>query len=98
MLRDFRSPNTSNDVQRHLKETEVAERLELSTRTLQGWRLKGEGPSFLKFGRSVRYAESTLEMWVAACERGSTSATGPVDLSNIHQSNILSHSLQGDRS
>lgn len=98
MIKDFRSPNTSNDIRRPLNETEVAERLKLSTRTLQGWRLKGKGPSFLKFGRSVRYAESTLETWIAECERGSTSATGPADLSNIPQGNFLSHSLQGDRS
>ena len=90
--------NALADGRRHLKEAEVAERLKLSKRTLQGWRLKGEGPHFLKLGRSVRYAEATLETWIAGRERGSTSATRPADLSNIHGSDLLPRSSRGDRS
>ena len=98
MIKDLRSTNASCDSRRNLNETEVAKRLKLSKRTLQGWRLKGEGPKFQKFGRSVRYAESTLETWIADCARSSTTATGPADLSNIHRMDFPSHSLRGDRS
>lgn len=98
MIKNLRSTNASSDGRRHLNETEVAERLKLSKRTLQGWRLKGEGPNFEKFGRSVRYAESTLETWIAECERGSTTALGRPEFSNIHRTDLLPHLLQGGRS
>ena len=61
--------------QRRLNEVQLAELLNLSERTLQGWRLKGEGPAFEKFGRSVRYATDTVEAWIARQQRASTSAT-----------------------
>ena len=52
----------------HLNELEVAELLGLSPRTLQNWRLNGEGPPFGKFGRSVRYSVATVEAWAAGRE------------------------------
>jgi predicted site-specific integrase-resolvase len=45
----------------------------LSPRTLEKWRLTGEGPAFRKFGKKVVYAESDLEAWAKSQRRTSTS-------------------------
>jgi hypothetical protein len=45
----------------------------LSPRTLEKWRLTGEGPVFRKFGKRVLYAESDLQAWAEAQRRTSTS-------------------------
>jgi excisionase family DNA binding protein len=42
---------------------EAAERLGLSTNTLNRWRGTGEGPAFLKLGRRVLYREEDLAAW-----------------------------------
>lgn len=44
-------------------EKEAGEYLGLSHRTLQGMRVKGGGPEFSKFGKSVRYRVSDLKNW-----------------------------------
>lgn len=41
--------------QLYFGEKDVAVRLGMSVKTLQNWRVKGEGPKFQKIGRSVRY-------------------------------------------
>lgn len=41
--------------QLYFGESDVAIRLGMSKKTLQNWRVKGEGPKFQKIGRSVRY-------------------------------------------
>lgn len=43
------------NAQKLLKEKEVERVFGLNYRTLQDWRLKGCGPSFVKIGRSVFY-------------------------------------------
>lgn len=74
---------TENEVaERYLTETEVANWLGLSKRTLQGWRLKGKGPEFEKFERSVRYSPTIIQTWIRTRERTSTSATAPVGTCN----------------
>lgn len=82
----------------HLKEVEVAEWLNVSHRTLQGWRLQGKGPAFEKFGRSVRYAVTTIEAWVAERERSSTSAISSDSPCNIHGRDYRPDISSGDRS
>lgn len=64
-------------VRRRLTEAEAAERLALSVRTLQQWRVRGGGPPFLKLGASVRYDVEALESWVSGQARSSTSDPGP---------------------
>lgn len=84
----------------HLTERQLASSLNMSIRTLQGWRLKGEGPAFEKFGRSVRYAVSTVEAWIAERERCSTSASAAPDLCGIpgrRRTDPLQHFGRGDR-
>ena len=55
---------------------EAAAFLGLSPRTLDRYRVNGEGPAFHKFGNRVRYARADLEAWASARRRTSTSDTG----------------------
>ncbi len=52
---------------------QVAESYGLSPRTLERWRLEGEGPKYRKFGSRVMYAESDLIEWADQQTRTSTS-------------------------
>jgi excisionase family DNA binding protein len=47
-----------------LTERQVAEQLGLSVATLRAWRHRGEGPRFLRLGRSVRYLPSDMDEFV----------------------------------
>lgn len=54
--------------------TESAARLVgLSSSTLAKYRLTGDGPQFLKVGRSVRYRIADLEAWLSGKAKSSTS-------------------------
>lgn len=44
----------------HLNEMELAERWEMSHRTLQRWRMDGRGPTYLKLGKRVSYPVSSI--------------------------------------
>ncbi len=46
------------DDETFLTEDQLAARTQTSKRTLQGWRLKGGGPDYVKFGSLVRYPSS----------------------------------------
>jgi len=59
-----------------LNEKQAAAWLNVSVKTLQGWRYRGGGPKYVKLGRSVRYAMADLEAFVVASKRTSTSDTG----------------------
>jgi predicted DNA-binding transcriptional regulator AlpA len=58
-----------------LTEREVAQRLRLGANTLAKWRIRGEGPRFIKIGARIRYDEREVADWVASCRRASTSQT-----------------------
>ena len=47
--------------------------LDLSPRTLDGYRVSGDGPAFHRFGNRVRYLRSDLDQW-AAGRRATTTA------------------------
>ena len=51
----------------------VAAYLDLSPRTLDGYRVSGEGAAFHRFGNRVRYRRSDLDAW-AANRRATTTA------------------------
>lgn len=53
---------------------ETADYLGLSHRTLEIWRLKGCGPTYLKLGAAVRYDLNTVDEWALARTRHNTSA------------------------
>ena len=52
-----------------LTQTEVAARFQVRPRTLEQWRYLGQGPTYTKVGRCVRYAEADLEAWVESRRR-----------------------------
>lgn len=56
---------------------EAAAYLRLSRRTLERYRVTGQGPVFLKFGRLVFYRRSDLDRWKENRVRRSTSDPGP---------------------
>ena len=62
----------------YLTTPEAAEHLGLSPRTLERWRVTGEGPRYRKLGRAVRYSIEDLEAFARAGQRTSTSASGDV--------------------
>jgi len=51
---------------------EAARFLRISHRTLEDWRLTGEGPYFIKLGRRVLYRESDLLAFIADRSRKNT--------------------------
>ena len=55
-----------------LTTAEVAERLRVSTSFLAKARVAGQGPRFIKIGRSCRYRVSDLETYERSCARTST--------------------------
>jgi hypothetical protein len=56
-----------------LTQRDAAIRLALSTRTLERLRCIGEGPRFIRCGRSIRYRLDDLAAWIDARVVGSTS-------------------------
>jgi len=50
---------------RLLETVHAADELGLSPRTLEGWRRRGEGPPYLKFGRRVKYRPEDIEAYKA---------------------------------
>lgn len=63
----------------YLGTREAAAFLGLSPRTLDRYRVTGQGPVFHKFGTRVRYARADLETWAAARRMTSTSDDGRDD-------------------
>ena len=50
----------------HLSSQALAERLNVSQRSLERWRITGEGPAFLRAGgRRVLYRLADVERWEA---------------------------------
>lgn len=56
-----------------LSETQASDLTGLSTRTLQAWRVRGEGPRFVKVGRAVRYRRRDVVAWIEQNTLASTS-------------------------
>lgn len=56
-----------------LTPTETAARLKVSLSWLAKARMRGDGPAFIKVGRSIRYSEAALTHWMKGQQRLSTS-------------------------
>jgi predicted DNA-binding transcriptional regulator AlpA len=52
---------------------EAANLLRLSTSFLAKARMRGDGPPYVKLGRSIRYVEGALFQWMKSNQRLSTS-------------------------
>jgi hypothetical protein len=52
---------------------ETAARLHVSNSWLAKARMRGDGPPFIKVGRSIRYSEAALLQWLRSQQRLSTS-------------------------
>ena len=48
-------------MERHLKQSELADRWNLTERTLEIWRVNGQGPCYLKIGSRVLYRLQDIE-------------------------------------
>ena len=57
---------------KHLRQAEVAERWNISHRTLERWRWTGQGHRFLKLGGCVVYRIEDIEAFEAQQMRAST--------------------------
>jgi predicted site-specific integrase-resolvase len=64
---------------RHLSQTELAARWNISHRTLERWRWTGEGPQFMKVGGRVVYRQEDIEAYEAGNLRTSTLAPAACD-------------------
>jgi predicted DNA-binding transcriptional regulator AlpA len=56
-----------------LSPKETASRLKVSKSWLAKARMRGDGPPFIKIGRSIRYSEAALIQWMKGRQRLSTS-------------------------
>jgi hypothetical protein len=54
---------SSSDFDAALNESQAAEFIGVSVRTLQAWRVRGSGPPYIKIGRSVRYQRRALVLY-----------------------------------
>lgn len=61
-----------NNTNIYTPEKQVADHLNISVRTLQSLRLRGEGPPFYKLGGNVRYKFDEVDAWADQQKRTST--------------------------
>jgi predicted DNA-binding transcriptional regulator AlpA len=59
--------------ERLLTPKEAADRLRVSGSWLAKARMRGDGPPFVRIGRSIRYPETALLHWIRGVQRLSTS-------------------------
>lgn len=52
------------DTGEHFTREQAAVFLALQPQTLAAWTSRGEGPPYIKVGRSVRYRKSDIEAWL----------------------------------
>lgn len=53
-----------------LNETQVSEKIQVSLACLRRWRLRGEGPPYVKVGPLVRYRPEAIADWVQGLPSG----------------------------
>ncbi len=62
---------------KYLNNREAAEYLGLSVRTMNRYRVTGDGPPYYRLGNRVRYVRAELDEWVTGSRRISTSDDDP---------------------
>ena len=74
-----------NGTYKYMSTREVAAFLGLSPRTLDRYRVSGDGPDFHKFGNRVRYLRVNVESWAeerrcqSTSDDGASPSAGPID-------------------
>lgn len=53
-----------------LTESQISEKLQVSLACLRRWRLRGEGPQYIKVGPLVRYRPEDVDGWLAELPTG----------------------------
>ncbi len=76
-MTDIMSPQPANGTTRAddtlLSQKRVATMLGLTTRALEAWRARGEGPAFIRLSvRCIRYRRADVEAWLASREHQPT--------------------------
>jgi excisionase family DNA binding protein len=64
---------TSIGIERLLTPKEAADLLRVSMSWLAKARMRGDGPPYIRIGRSIRYSEAALHQWMKSRQRLSTS-------------------------
>ena len=69
-MTDIMSPQPANGTTRAddalLSQKRVATLLSVSPRALEAWRVRGEGPAFIRISkRCIRYRRDDIEAWLA---------------------------------
>jgi len=57
-----------------LNEIQLSEKIRVSLACLRRWRLRGEGPQYVKVGPLVRYRPEAVEQWWMPCRPAATVA------------------------
>lgn len=76
-MTDIMSPQPANGTTRAddalLSQKRVATMLSVSPRALEAWRIRGEGPAFIRISkRCIRYRRADVEAWLASREHQPT--------------------------
>lgn len=70
---------------------EVAHRLDVSARSIEGWRQRGTGPTYVRLSKScVRYRPADLNLWLAerSAHSGAGSSPGSHDVGGARVSTL----------
>ncbi len=65
--------STAAPVTETLTSAETAKILRMSESWLAKSRMRGDGPPFIRVGRSIRYVRATVQQWMKSKQRLSTS-------------------------
>ena len=69
----LKSARESNSAERLLTPKDAANLLRLSESWLAKARMRGDGPPYVKLGRTIRYREGAVLQWLRSRQRLSTS-------------------------
>jgi hypothetical protein len=72
-MSDKRAAEAGTGFEELLTPKEAAKLLRVSASWLAKARMRGDGPPFMVFGRSIRYGGGGLVRWMKSCVRQSTS-------------------------
>jgi hypothetical protein len=62
---------------RHLNQEQLAQRLGVSERTLEGWRYRAKGPAYLRLGGRIAYRLADVERFeIESLQTGSRRGSG----------------------